>query len=106
QGLFLRRLALSLRERASAFVENLNIVQFQIFDGMARDSTNDRAILSVGVISGQIADGEPPDRSNSRGFLGASRAIAEPDEDRWIHDVAHGDVVDRDILEDAAIHFL
>src|SRR5262245_54949358 len=104
--LFLGWLALSLRYRASAFVENLNIVEFQVFNVVTGDSTDDRAILRVGVINRHVADGEPPDRSNSRGLLGSSRAITEPDKDGRIDDIAHRDVVDRDILEDAAIHFL
>src|SRR5215831_11151973 len=103
---FLGWLALSLGHRPSAFVENLNIVEFQVFNVVTWDPTDDRAILSVGVINRHVADGEPPDRSNSRGLLGSSRAITEPDKDRWIHDVAHRDVVDRDVLEDAAINFL
>src|SRR5215813_12008993 len=77
---FLGWLALGLRYRASAFVENLNVVEFHVFNVVAGDSTDDRAVLSIGVVNDHVADGEPPDRSNSRGLLGSSRSISQPDE--------------------------
>src|SRR5262245_56284324 len=103
--LFFLGLKRRLLFRAATFVIDANVVQPEILDLMARDTADDRSILHVGVVNRDVADVEPAELPDSRGFLWTARSIPEPNEDRRIHDVAHRDVRDRDILEGPAVHF-
>src|SRR5215813_8101974 len=58
-----------------------------------------------GVGTYDVADDHSP-QSSDRNTLGTAHAVAEPDEDRPIDDIAHADVRNRYILEHGAIDCL
>ena len=69
---------------------------------MAGDSADDGTIARIGVIHNNITDVHSPQRTDG-GSIGRPHTAREPQKDRRVGNLAHGDVRYRDVLDVRAI---
>src|SRR5207244_13477101 len=72
---------------------------------MTGNAADNRSVCRFGVIHDDIAESHAPQRANWR-RCGPTHATAKPEKERRVRYVAHRDVVDRHIFEQAAVNCL
>src|SRR6185436_1563950 len=90
--------------RATTLVIDPDIAEGHIFNTVAWHPTDDRRVFWIGVVDYDVADDYPPQRAYFSRFLWSAEAGAQAQKKRRITDVAHGDVGNRYVFQQRAVH--
>src|SRR5215470_2337190 len=83
----------------------IHIADLDIFYPMTRNTGDDRTELRQRTGTHNITDEDALQTPGGRSFR-TPHARTEPQKQRRVADVAHGDIAKRDVLDDCAVHSL
>src|ERR1700742_4617681 len=98
----LRRRHGRLGQRSAAFINDSYVAQHYVFNSVTGHAADDRRKARFDVVRNEVADLNTAQRANPRAGWSAHPA-SQSQKYRRIYNVAHRDIADRDVFEDAAV---
>ena len=102
-GLVLGHLNLGRIRGRAADVLHIDVRELDVFDEVAGDSAEDRAVARGGVEGVDVVDEDAAQGAHLGGFFRPAQARAEAQEDGAVVDIAHGEVGHRDVFQQGAV---